>query len=109
MLAHSAKFVPGWQRPKKWHFTPADHARAEDLRCKIRERLWASYGDDPTAMRRAFLSLDSDRAGVLDKSDMAHSFKKLGFDFPDQDVRVVIINPQMFFLFSKRNSVVRRD
>lgn len=77
VLAYNAKHVPEWQKPRHWHFTPADESKAEELRTTIRERLWASYGDDPMAMRKAFLDLDSDRAGVLDQQDMAHSLKKV--------------------------------
>lgn len=78
VLAYNAKHIPEWQKPKHWQFTPADQSKAEELRTTIRERLWASYGADPMAMRKAFLDLDSDRAGVLDKNDMAHSLKKVG-------------------------------
>jgi len=90
VIKHSQKTRPSWMLPQKWHFTPVQRDKAETIRRAVKDRLQNTFGGEPKGMRRAFLFLDNDRAGVLDKRDFKVSMKRVGLNLQDEELDMLL-------------------
>jgi len=81
---------PPWIKPKGWKFTPHEQEKIKKTQANIQERMHQTFGGNPRDIRDAFLYMDKQRSGVLNRDDFVKTFKRIGVEVKPADLNLLL-------------------
>ena len=81
---------PPWIKPKGWTFTPHEQNKIKKTQTDIQERMHQTFGGNPRDIRDAFLYMDKQRSGFLNRDDFLKTFKRIGVDVKPAELDLLL-------------------